>query len=111
MKPFTEIVEANMVDGGFDIANIIKQAAEEMGTIPTLNVEESFALLDGHYAYAVTYLGNIILSIADQIGALPDGPEEAAEDLALALELDKMRRLYQYKAAQSEKKIVVPNVK
>ena len=108
MKSFNEIVENNIVDGDFDIPAIITEAIQEMGSLPQLTMDQSFAIIDAHYAYAIQYLGNIVLGVADAIGALPDGPEAAAEDLALSLELDKVRRLYNMKAEMAKRKIVVP---
>ncbi len=108
MKQFSEIVEAHIKDGDVDLAAILVEAAEEMGAPPQVDGRTAITLFEEHFTYALEYIGNLALGVANEVGALPDGLEEARADLALALQFDKFRRLYELKRKLTEPKLVVP---
>lgn len=109
MRELNEIIEQTVTETGEpDLAEVIKIAGQEMGSLPNLDGVQHLVLTKQHLDWGLKYLGGLVLSALMQLDALPEGFEAEYENLELAIEFDEFRRLYGIKFMQQQKRIEVP---
>lgn len=109
MRTLNEIIEKHVSDDGIDTEAIVAEATEEMGTPPAVDGQTALLMLDNHVEWGLKYLAGLVLTTADQLGALPDGFEPNFEKFEAALAFNQFSQIYRLKYAQSQPKLVVPN--
>lgn len=109
MRDFKDILDKYVNDGDVDLKGCLEEAAEEMGTVPTITGNEMLQMVDEHSTYMASYIGGLALQVAQQAGTLEGSFEEAYENMLLGFEFDKFRRLYELKQKQADpNQLIIP---
>lgn len=109
MRTSTEILAEHSNEDDIDLQACIVEFEQQIKTSAhQLSLGDMYLINEQHIAWAVQYLGALVLSIAQELGVLPKGEDQERKNLALALTFDRMKRMNDMLAAKYETKLVVP---
>lgn len=92
MKPLAEIHEEHE-----DLADVIVAMQENLpqAFLQSLGLAEIVQLYQAHVRSSLMFISNLVLQALDQLGGLPEGVEAEQRNVAVALEYDLWRHMYQ----------------
>lgn len=112
MKSSDEIIQAHMTEDGLDLPAVLEELKAGIRPMPVKGVDDILnmvALIDAHLSWAVTWVADLVLEMLGATDNLPLGAEAEKQNVRLAFEFDRMKRLYDLVYEANKPKLVVPN--
>lgn len=94
MKEMTDIIERAGASGKLDLSAAAKEMAEALDQQEVLSGDLMMAQAEAQHTL-ISYIGSLVLTVAEEVGALPNGIDEEMNALQQYIEFTHVSALYQ----------------